>query len=212
MPINDKDSEELLKLDVHKEITNVPIPPPLQAPIEGIKINKGLQCVLCPYIGLQQSTMNTHWNRTHAHDARSKAIDPLCRSYDVEAQTLFIQCHRHFFSVDSRLEGLVSSDPYMLLIQQYGHETNSTLSMTRPTGDRDFPILVKKLGWNKYLQEYCVNAEKRALLIGMATLPSKKDDPLHQLSQVVKAYLEQIREEEHLVNRQTLRSLMCYPM
>ncbi|KAN0127773.1 hypothetical protein V8E53_014433, partial [Lactarius tabidus] len=40
--------------------TSVPTPPPLQIPIEGIKIHNGLQCTECDYACLSRKTMMLH--------------------------------------------------------------------------------------------------------------------------------------------------------
>jgi hypothetical protein len=65
--INNEDLNKILRdYDVHSVYDDVPTPPPLQAPIEGIKIEKGLHCILCPYVGISSNTMRTHWSKEHS--------------------------------------------------------------------------------------------------------------------------------------------------
>ncbi|KAH9045848.1 hypothetical protein EDB84DRAFT_1435865 [Lactarius hengduanensis] len=76
--------------------------------------------------------------------------------------------------------------------QCYGSQTDPLPFIAPPTRDYDLTILVKELGWYKYIQS--------------------TDRPLSWLSQVVEGYLKQIQTEESNMTRYTLCSLKNYPI
>ena len=198
---------------VHKKPKDVITPLPLQAPIDGIKIQSGFTCADsgCFYVCISEDTMRVHWSKNH--NEKMRITTKKTRMNEVEVQTLFgISSGRHYFSVDSRLKGAISSDIFTLFIQQHGSRISLTPSVAPPIRDRDLPILVKELGWYPHLQQYCEDAGKRDQLMKMVALPKAQDKPLSQLSHVVEAYLRQIQDEESLLTRLTKRSLMNYPL
>jgi hypothetical protein len=199
---------------IQEHAADVHSPPPGQAPIEGIKIEKGIQCDSegCTYACIQESTMKNHWSKVHgSKKGKTSSWD---RFHTVDVQSLFLSQsgRRHYFSVNPRLRAAVPSDPFNLFMQQHGDQANITPSVAPPTRDRDLPIFVKKLGWYEYLEVYCEDKEKRTKLIEMTALPHEQDGCLFRLPKVIEAYLNQIQREEGEVTRRTRRSLMSYPM
>ena len=193
--------------------TKVPIPLPLQAPIEGIKVEKkGLQCIKCNFVFLSHKTMDKHW-KDH-HESLRKDIWRKDRFYLVDAQTIFLSQSgsRHYFSVDSSSIEDIPGNPFTLFMQQHGSQSTLILPTSPPTRDRDIPILVKRLKWYHHLQEYCEDAEKRTQLLDMAAAPGSNSGALSGLSQVTKAYLAKIQSEESQVTMMVLMCLKNYPV
>ena len=204
--------------------TNVILPSPPHAPIEGIKLeDKALECQECPYIALTEATIYTHWSNSHSDKLDQYPISKL-RFRQVEAQKLFDRSsgQRQYFKVDSRLIGMVPKDTFSLFMQNYVQKESLLPTVAPPSNDRDLPLLVKRRGWYHHLQDFCIDSSKRALLLSMASLPemgkekakalpegTEKD--LSQLPEVVTLYMEEIRKEQSSASRLTLRSLMHYP-
>lgn len=204
--------------------TNVSLPSQPCGPIEGIKIeDKALECQECQYICITDASMNTHWFNKH-HDQLNQYPIKNSRFNIVEAQKLFDTSsgHRQYFKVDSRLISMTSKDTFFLFMQNHVKKESLLPTVAPPSNDRDLSLLVKLRGWYSHLQEFCSNPEKRALLIAMASLlimgkekakslPPGMEKVLSKLPEVVTSYMEQIRKEQPIASRLTLRSLMHYP-
>lgn len=143
------------KYSPHADTQSVLLPLPLQAPVEGIKIEKkALQCTCegCVYVCLKDSTLRTHWSTCHRDLQQHTAFKD--RFSFVEAQTLFgISCRHPFFSVKSRED--ISVDLFTLFMKQYGDRSSLIPPTSLPTRNHDIPILVKTLDWYHHLQKYC---------------------------------------------------------
>lgn len=176
-------------------------PPSGEAPIPGVKVQKGLKCEAsgCNYCCRTLNTMQTHWNDSHKGQYRREFEweSDVESDFWTQASVQRLLSSRYFI-VNPSLVNVPSGDPYRVYLRQCGPQLQQCkLRFLEATDVNEIPLLLRITGWHEHLKGHLKDARSIARVRSLMLPPRGKESQSWRgqvLRRTIQMYMEVIRQ------------------